>query len=54
MKFNLHGRGRVILELVGHLDQIPYLYDNNDEDAMTPRTQIRYEGWNMTYIRFQV
>ena len=40
-KSNSHGRGRGILELVRHLDQIPYLYDNNDEDDMTPMKKIR-------------
>ena len=52
--FNLHGKGRVILELVRHLDQITYLYDKNDEDAMTPMTQIRSEGWYLTYLTCQV
>ena len=29
---------------VGKLNDVGKLYDNNDEDAMTPMTQIRYEG----------
>ena len=35
----------------------PYIYDiydTNDGDSMTVMTQVRYEGWNLTYMTFQV
>ena len=34
----------------------PYIYDicdTNDGDSMTIMTQLRYEGWNLTYMTCQ-
>ena len=35
----------------------PYIYDiydTNDGDSMTVMTQVRYQGWNMKYLTYQV
>ena len=34
----------------------PYIYDiydTNDEDSMTVMTQVRYEGYHLTYLTCQ-
>ena len=30
------------------------IYDTNDGVSMTIMTQVRYKGWNMTYMTYQV
>ena len=34
----------------------PYIYDiydTNDGDSMTVMTQVRFEGWHLTYMTYQ-